>query len=105
MNTSQMAAWNGEAADWNPYISGSKDAVMKRYKKNFLQTQLFAMIKAEADSVVVPREGEWWGQLASDYGQIIPMRETSWYLVSIYKHILSIFDIYIHTYMPCSNVK
>ncbi len=38
------------------------------------------MIKAEGDTVVVPREGEWFGSYAdNDYTKILPMAETTWY--------------------------
>ena len=42
-----MARWNNEGEEVNPVL-----------KENFLKTNTFAMIKAEGDTVVVPREGE-----------------------------------------------
>lgn len=66
--TSQMGNWNNE--------DGTID---KTIKTNFAKTNTFAMIKANEDSVVVPREGEWWGAYDSDYKTILTMKETSWY--------------------------
>ena len=67
---SEMAAWNNEGDVVDPSINA-----------NFAKTNKFAMIKANADSVVVPREGEWWGQYdpADDSGSIFSMKETRWY--------------------------
>jgi palmitoyl-protein thioesterase len=67
--TSQMASWNNEGNTVNP-----------AFKENFLKTNTFAMIKADADTVVVPREGEWFGAYAdNDYSTLLSMTETSWY--------------------------
>jgi len=67
--TSQMASWNNEGESVNP-----------AFKENFLKTSTFAMIKAEADTVVVPREGEWFGAYAdNDYSTLLSMTETTWY--------------------------
>lgn len=65
--TSQMGDWNNEAGKIN-----------QEYKTNFGKTNKFAMIKANADTVVVPREGEWWGQYTTDY-KTLTMKETEWY--------------------------
>lgn len=65
---SEIGQWNQEG-----------DAVVADIKTNFARTNTFAMIKANADSVVVPREGEWWGSYASDYETILTMKETNWY--------------------------
>ena len=36
--------------------------------------------KALGDTVVVPREGEWWGgYAANDYTRVLAMNETTWY--------------------------
>ncbi len=66
---SQMGHWNNEG-----------DSVDSNLKVNFAKTNKFAMIKANADSVVVPREGEWWGSYdTSDFTTILTMEQTSWY--------------------------
>lgn len=68
-DTSQMARWNNEG-----------NVVDKSVKENFLKTSVFAMIKAEGDTVVVPREGEWFGAYADgDYSTLLTMEETEWY--------------------------
>jgi palmitoyl-protein thioesterase len=67
--TSQMGQWNNE--------DGSID---NSIKTNFAKTNTFAMIKANGDTVVVPREGEWWGAYSEeDYQTILTMKETDWY--------------------------
>jgi len=66
---SQMAAWNNEG-----------DSVSASINANFAKTNKFAMIKANEDTVVVPREGEWWGQYdAADGVTVLTMKETAWY--------------------------
>ena len=65
---SEMAQWNNEGDVADPSINA-----------NFARTNKFAMIKANADSVVVPREGEWWGQYADDFETTLSMKETRWY--------------------------
>lgn len=68
-DTSQIANWNNEGDIFDPSV-----------KENFLKTKTFAMIKAEKDTVVVPREGEWFGAYAdNDYSTILSMTETDWY--------------------------
>eukprot|EP00605_Chrysophyceae_sp_TOSAG23-4_P000772 GSChrysophyteH1.ASY1.ANO1.861.1 assembled CDS len=64
---SQMAAWNNEGLHENSSI-----------RENFAKTKRFAMIKANADTVVVPREGEWFGAYDADYN-LLPMEDTAWY--------------------------
>ena len=64
-----------EMGDWNNEGNSVNDA----WKVNFGLTQKYAMIKALEDSVVVPREGEWWGSFDIDYDTILPMKETTWY--------------------------
>ena len=65
---SQMAEWNQEGATTDDSI-----------KLNFAKTNTFAMIKANEDSVVVPREGEWWGAYDTDFETILTMKQTAWY--------------------------
>ena len=67
-NYSEIGAWNNEAAINDPTIN-----------VNFAKTKKFAMIKANGDSVVVPREGEWWGAYADDFTTVLIMKETKWY--------------------------
>lgn len=65
---SQIGNWNQEGDSTEPSI-----------KANFAITNKFAMIKANGDTVVVPREGEWWGSYADDFETILTMKETAWY--------------------------
>lgn len=65
---SQIGNWNNEGTTIDQTI-----------KTNFAKTNKFAMIKANGDTVVVPREGEWWGAYDSDYTTILTMKETAWY--------------------------
>lgn len=65
---SQMAMWNNEGTHIDTDI-----------KANFLKTNKFAMIKANGDTVVVPREGEWWGQYDANLETTLTMKETAWY--------------------------
>jgi palmitoyl-protein thioesterase len=67
-DNSQMAAWNNEGTTIDATI-----------KENFAKTSRFAMIKANADTVVVPREGEWYGCYDENYN-LLDMKETLWYV-------------------------
>ena len=41
---------------------------------------IYIYIQALGDTVVVPREGEWWGAYAAnDYSRVLAMNETTWY--------------------------
>lgn len=64
----QIAQWNNEGNQLNSVI-----------QENFGKTKRFACIKALADTVVVPREAEWWGAYDSDYKTVLTMKETAWY--------------------------
>jgi len=64
---SQMARWNNEGENVDSSIND-----------RFGMTQRFAMIKANADTVVVPREGEWFGAYDEHY-RLLSMNETKWY--------------------------
>jgi palmitoyl-protein thioesterase len=63
-----MAQWNNEGITKDPTINS-----------NFAKTNKFAMIKANGDTVVVPREGEWFGQYSADFTTVLTMKETDWY--------------------------
>ena len=67
MANSQMAQWNNEGDNFDESI-----------KVKFGLTSRFAMIKANADTVVVPREGEWFGAYDANY-HLLGMRQTQWY--------------------------
>ena len=68
LENSQMGQWNNEGSDVDATV-----------KSNFGKTKRFAMIKANADTVVVPREGEHWGAYDTDFQTILTMKETSFY--------------------------
>jgi len=66
---SQIAQWNNEGTTVNA-----------TYKANFVKVKRFIMIKAEADSMVYPNEGEHWGHFADgSLSKVLTMRETEWY--------------------------
>eukprot|EP01061_Rhynchopus_euleeides_P015390 TRINITY_DN262_c0_g1_i1.p1 TRINITY_DN262_c0_g1~~TRINITY_DN262_c0_g1_i1.p1 ORF type:complete len:297 (+),score=153.84 TRINITY_DN262_c0_g1_i1:49-939(+) len=66
---SQIAQWNNEGENFN-----------QTYKDNFISVKRFAMIKAEKDSMVYPREGEWWGEFQPhSFKTILSMNETEMY--------------------------
>ena len=72
--TSQAYKANSQVARWN----NEGDTVDPSINERFAMTKRFAMIKAEADTVVVPREGEWFGAYDENY-RLLPMNETAWY--------------------------
>ena len=52
------------------------------FKTNFLKTNKFVMVKALADTMVFPNEGEWYDikeDGKNDYKTILRMNETNWY--------------------------
>lgn len=66
---SQLAILNNEGATPNP-----------DYKTNFGKTEQFVMVKAMADTMVYPNEGEHWGSLADgSFKTVLPMKETTVY--------------------------
>jgi palmitoyl-protein thioesterase len=67
-HNSQIGNWNQEGYQYNT-----------EYKINFNKTNKYAMIKANNDTVVVPRESEWWGTYDTDYTTILTMKDTLWY--------------------------
>lgn len=67
--TSQLAILNNEGATPNP-----------DYKTNFGKTEQFVMVKAMADTMVYPNEGEHWGCLDDNsFKTVLPMKETNVY--------------------------
>ena len=70
---SEIGAWNVEGAE------ESNASAQTQIKENFARTQKFAMIKADGDTVVVPREGEWFGAYDSNY-ELLDMKDTRWYI-------------------------
>ena len=66
---SELAQWNNEGASFN-----------STFRDNFIKVRRFIMIKAEADSMVYPNEGEHWGHFADgSLSKVLTMRETEWY--------------------------
>lgn len=68
---SQLADWNNEK-DINP-----------AYKANWAKTKKFVWVKGTLDTVVWPREGEWWGAMSTVPGEefktVNKMKDTRWY--------------------------
>jgi len=65
-NNSQIATWNNEGSVQHP-----------EYKKNFLKTNKFIMIKALKDSMVYPNENEWWGgYVDGGFEKVLKMADT-----------------------------
>lgn len=68
---SQLAQLNGE---------GNTDVAT--YKANWAKTSKFVWVKGDKDTVVWPREGEWWGAADPEHPwkKVLHMNETDWYL-------------------------
>jgi len=68
---SQLAQWNNE---------GTMNA---EYKANWAKTSKFVWVKGTEDTVVWPREGEWWGAMSTVPGEefktVNEMKDTRWY--------------------------
>jgi len=68
---SQLARWNNEG---KPSAS---------YKANWAKTDKFIWVKGTEDTVVWPREGEWWGAMSTVKGEefktVNTMKDTRWY--------------------------
>merc|ERR1711865_23324 len=80
LNTSDFQAYN-ELAQWNG--EGKPGSFNASFKENFLKTQTNVWVKGLKDTVVWPREGEWWGQAPPGKpfdGHALPMAQSSWYL-------------------------
>lgn len=69
----QLARWNGEA---------EPGSFNESFKENFLKTKKYVWVKGTEDTVVWPREGEWWGQAdpADPWKKVLPMNRSSWFL-------------------------
>jgi len=68
---SELAQWNNEAK------------INAEYKANWAKTSKFVWVKGTEDTVVWPREGEWWGAMSTVPGQefktVNTMKDTRWY--------------------------
>ena len=74
LDNNQLAQWNGE---------GRPGTFNETFKENFLKTSTNVWVKGLLDTVVWPREGEWWGQVAPGDpwdAPALPMAQSSWYL-------------------------
>merc|ERR1719247_2816036 len=74
LDNNQLAQWNGE---------GRSGTFNETFKENFLKTSTNVWVKGLLDTVVWPREGEWWGQVAPGDpwdAPALPMAQSSWYL-------------------------
>merc|ERR1712187_239189 len=70
---SQIAQWNNENSA-NP-----------SFHSNFMKTKVFAMVRAEKDSMVYPNEGEHWGSLPDGtYGSAETMKDTKFYKQNLF---------------------
>merc|ERR1711934_257922 len=71
LKNSQLAQWNNE------------HQVNEQYKANWAKTSRFVWVKGTLDTVVWPREGEWWGAMSPLKGQefkvVDTMKDTRWY--------------------------
>jgi len=71
LDHSELAAWNNEGVA-NP-----------AYKANWAKTDKFIWVKGTQDTVVWPREGEWWGAMSTVKGEefktVNTMKDTRWY--------------------------
>jgi len=69
---------------WNvlmPDINNEKDQKNETYKQNMLSLNLLVLFKFTLDTVVVPRESEWFGYYSPHQNSVvIPMNETDGYL-------------------------
>eukprot|EP00040_Diaphanoeca_grandis_P038720 m.257178 g.257178 ORF g.257178 m.257178 type:complete len:355 (+) comp35032_c0_seq1:67-1131(+) len=69
----QLAQWNGEGVD------GTYNTT---FKDNFLKTTTNVWVKGLLDTVVWPRESEWWGTPDPSNpfnGTVLTMKQTAWY--------------------------
>jgi len=71
LKNSQLAKWNNEGE------------VNQEYKANWAKTSKFVWVKGTEDTVVWPREGEWWGAMSEVSGEefkvVKEMKDTRWY--------------------------
>jgi palmitoyl-protein thioesterase len=68
---SQLAAWENEG-----------DFVNTTFNDNFAITEQYVWVLGTEDTVVWPREGEWWGTMDPNdpWNTILPMNQTRWYI-------------------------
>jgi len=68
---SQLAQWENEGETVDPMLNS-----------NFARTESFVWVLGTQDTVVWPREGEWWGAMdpKDPWNTVLPMNETAWYL-------------------------
>ena len=68
---------NSELAQWN-----NEGSVNEAYKQNWRKVQKFVWVKGTKDTVVWPREGEWWGAMSDLPGEeftvVHTMKDTRW---------------------------
>jgi len=67
---SQLAQWNNEGDVRNSTLN-----------EGFAKTDQFVWVLGTEDTVVWPREGEWWGAMdpSDPWHTVLPMNETEWY--------------------------
>jgi len=74
LENSQLSAWNNEGCNQEVGVCNAT------YKSNFLKTEHYVWVKGTEDTVVWPREAEWWGAPAPGQYKIInKMNDTRWY--------------------------
>ena len=63
-------------------LNGEGNAPMAALKENWAKTDRFIWVKGTRDTVVWPREGEWWGQPdpQSPWKKVVPMNQTNWFM-------------------------
>jgi palmitoyl-protein thioesterase len=68
---------NSELAQWN-----NEGNINEAYKQNWAKVQRFVWVKGTKDTVVWPREGEWWGAMSDLPGEeftvVHTMKDTRW---------------------------
>merc|ERR1712046_454011 len=76
LKNSQLAQWNNEGE------------VNQEYKANWAKTSKFVWVKGTLDTVVWPREGEWWGAMSEVSGEefkvVKEMKDTRWYTEDLF---------------------
>jgi palmitoyl-protein thioesterase len=67
---------HSQLADW-----GNEKTINATYKANFAKSSKFVWVEGTEDTVVWPREGEWWGapDPSDPWKKVDPMNETLWY--------------------------
>ena len=66
-------------------LNNEGDKQTASYKSNFGLTEQYIMVKAEADSMVYPNDGEWWGYFDdTTYKTKSDMTKTTWYTQDLF---------------------